>query len=422
MDKGWNFIVDADSDAIAPSQPPTSPSPTVTPAFTYKRQRLIPGLVLQIQPNSRFIQARAFVNGKGAVASMRTEDWREAAQRAVVWFVGIKSRADRGQDLRAVSWAELVEDYKEQLEKGSRRTYHVDTIARHLDPFFSSFRDVSRITSAVVLDYFAQRRSKSSREPLPQTINRENAVLRQLIDHARAKRWIVEVPEVPFFSEAMTRRRREHFTVEELRRLRVTAIQRIRSAKYGGDNRERINVLPYRQLLYDVIMIMANSGLRVDELHTVRWRDIIWERGDIQLAHAGKTRSSRRLILRLAAIRALRRLALRRFRWQRENAEVERLPPNERVIALPCGTHVKQMKSSWEGLLADAGFTYAEGQHPHVLTSLRHTYATTSLTRTDGPRPNLHVLALQMGTSIRMITRHYAHDTVDEHRDELGAG
>lgn len=420
MSKGWHFIVDDEDKAIAPDPPPPSKSNKKDPKFTYKRQTLIPGLVLQNQPHSRFIQARAYIGGNATAASMKTDDWREAAQRAVVWFVGIKSRADHGQDLRAVSWREMTEDYASTLTQGSRRTYHVETIARHLDPFFAKFRDVSQITSAVILDFLTYRRTKTKREPLPQTINRETSVLRALLDHARAKRWIVVMPEIPFLNESMTRRRREHFTAEELRRLRVAAVRRIRSAKYGGDNRERVGVLPYRQLLYDVIEIMANSGLRVGELHTVRWRDILWEQGDIQLAHAGKTRSSRRLILKQPAIRALRRLALRRLRWQRENGDAVGLPPHERVVALGCGTHVRQMKSSWEGLLAEAGFTYGEGQHPHVLTSLRHTYATASLTRMDKPRPPIHVLALQMGTSIRMITRHYAHDTVDQYRDELG--
>lgn len=83
------------------------------------------------------------------------------------------------------------------------------------------------------------------------------------------------------------------------------------------------------------------------------------------------------------------------------------------------GTHVRQMRSSWENLLREAGFVYAKGETPHVITSLRHTYATASLTRRGGPRPSTHVLALQMGTSVRMITRHYAHDTVEEHREIL---
>lgn len=165
MNKSWHFIVDDADDTIAPTSPPATKSQTKDHNFIYKRQRLIPGLVLQNQPNSRFIQARASIGGNATAASMKTDDWREAAQRAVVWFVGIKSRADHGQDLRAVSWRELTEDYASTLTQGSRRTYHVETIARHLDPFFSKFRDVSQITSAVILDFLTYRRTKTTREP-----------------------------------------------------------------------------------------------------------------------------------------------------------------------------------------------------------------------------------------------------------------
>jgi hypothetical protein len=114
-------------------------------------------------------------------ASMRTEDWREAAERAMAWYLGIKHKVSRGEQLRAVSWSELVASYEEQLSQGARRNYHVDTIGRHLSPFFGKFRDVSAITPAVILDYLAHRRTKNSPEPLPQTINRENSVLRQCV-------------------------------------------------------------------------------------------------------------------------------------------------------------------------------------------------------------------------------------------------
>jgi integrase len=383
------------------------------------RVHIVSGLAIQRQPNSRYLQARANIADMTVCASMRTEDWREATERAMAWYLGIKHKVSRGEQLRAVSWSELVASYVEQLGQGARRNYHIDTIGRHLSPFFGDFTDVSMITSAVILDYLAHRRTKNSPEPLPQTINRENTVLRQLLDHAKARAWISDPPSVPFFNETMTRTRRPHFTEAEYLRLRATALRRIRSAKYGGDNREVINILPYRQLLYDTIQIMANSGLRVDELHAITWRDVLWAQGDIKLTHAGKTRSNRKLVLRQPAIRALRRLALRRLRWQREHGELEQLIPNERIIALPDGTHVRQMRSSWENLLREAGFTYAQGETPHVITSLRHTYATASLTRRGGPRPSTHVLALQMGTSERMITRHYSHDTVEEHREIL---
>ncbi len=219
--------------------------------------------------------------------------------------------------------------------------------------------------------------------------------------------------------DRLAKRRRRHFTAEEYRLLRITALRRIREIQFHGDNRERIAVLPYRRLLYDVIQLLANSGLRVDEMKTIIWRNVLWNEGDLILEAAGKTRSSRRLILRRPAMNALRRIAQRRLNWMRDHGEEAVLPPNEHVIALACGTRIDSMKRGFSALLSACGFHYATAKDRHSLTSLRHTYATQSLTRKSGNRPPLHVLAKQMGTSEKMIHAHYGHDVIEDYRDEL---
>jgi len=84
-----------------------------------------------------------------------------------------------------------------------------------------------------------------------------------------------------------------------------------------------------------------------------------------------------------AHVRALRRLALRRLGWQREHDEPEQLIPNERIIALADGTHVRQMRSSWANLLREAGCIYAQGKTPHVNTNLRPPIPETILVKTQ---------------------------------------
>ena len=158
-------------------------------------------------------------------------------------------------------------------------------------------------------------------------------------------------------------------------------------------------------------------------MKTITWRNVLWGAGDLLLEAAGKKRSSRRLILRQPAIRALLRIALRRTRWLRENGrDEETLDPAEHVIALPDGTHVRDLKKSFSALLDACGFQYATVKDRHALTSLRHTYATQALTRQSGSRPPLHVLAKQMGTSEKMIHAHYGHDAIEDYRDELRGG
>ena len=95
------------------------------------------------------------------------------------------------------------------------------------------------------------------------------------------------------------------------------------------------------------------------------------------------------------------------------------IDPAEKIISLPCGTYIRDLKKSFHGALEAAGFVYNHAHERHALTSLRHTYATTSLTKPADKRPTLHVLALQIGTSERMINQHYGHDSVLDYRAEL---
>jgi integrase len=263
------------------------------------------------------------------------------------------------------------------------------------------------------------RRKKSQPEPLPQTLNRENTVLRQMLKFAHTHEWIDKLPVVPFLAEALTRRRRRDFTTDEYLLLRLTAIKRIRHLPADKTPAEQRHIRHQRQLLYDVIQLLANSGLRVDELRSVTWRCVDWQNGDIILERAGKRRSSRRLVLMRPAIRALLRLAQRRRNWQKNHAESVLLHSDEKIIALPNGKSVRQLDTGFDLLLKACGFRYSEVINKHALTSLRHTYATRALTRKGTNKISTHVLSLQMGTSERMIRAHYGHDSIEDYREEL---
>jgi len=134
---------------------------------------------------------------------------------------------------------------------------------------------------------------------------------------------------------------------------------------------------------------MANSGLRVDEMRALTWRCVDWQRGDIVLEHAGKMKSNRQLILRQAAIRALKRIALRRLRWQLEKRFEHYLRGKARVIAMPNGVFVRQMDRGFDALLRQCGFEYITAQQKHALTSLRHTYSTLALMQPAEKRVSL---------------------------------
>ena len=79
------------------------------------------------------------------------------------------------------------------------------------------------------------------------------------------------------------------------------------------------------------------------------------------------------------------------------------------VFRLPDGTSSQNLRQTFKRLMIDTGLlTCSRTGQNRTLYSFRHTYATFALLN-DGK--DIHTLAIQMGTSISMIERHYSHLT-----------
>ena len=354
------------------------------------------------------------IAGKQFRRSTKTSELKAAKLQALTWHRDAQRKLERGEEVECVSFTRLKRTYNQHLARLSKQKYHSETIERHFLPFFSKFDDISKIKKADILEYLKYRRAKSDQEPNPKTLNRENTVLRQLFRFAVDHGWLHALPEIPNQSEAQHRHRRRHFTLDEYRTLYKTA--RKRAIELDG-NELTTRQSWQRKLLFDYILILANTGLRVDESKTLTWRNVLWEESAILLERAGKTKSSRRVLMRRYALVALKRIHERRLQYlKRNNLELDQ---NECVVALPNGKQVGTLKKGFNQLLDACGFVYKDIRDKHALTSLRHTYATFRLTTRSGKRASIRALAKQMGTSEKMIERHYGHDVVEDYREEL---
>jgi integrase len=348
--------------------------------------------------------------------STKTTDIAKAKLLTLEWHRDAQQKRDCGEEIERISFPRLKRTYLDHIDGQHKHRYHKETIKRHFLPFFATFDDISKIRSAHIQDYLTFRNAQGEKPPLPQTLNRENSVLRQMMRFAVDWDWIKQAPAVRNHSERNTTRRRRHFTIEEYRKL--WRMGRKRATELRGiplKTRQHWQ----RQLLHDYVLLLANTGMRVDESKTIIWRNINFENGTILLEGAGKMRSSRRIVThRTSAIEALKRIKARRLDYLRRSGPAA-LDPNEKVIALPDGKPVKDFKKGFDQLLYACGFQYASSKDRHSLTSLRHTYATFRLTTRSGKRATTRALAKQMGTSQRMIEKHYGHDEIEDYRDEL---
>ena len=270
--------------------------------------------------------------------STKTRDKMAAKLFALSWYREVQDRLRGGEQVESVSFAKLKRSYLDHLRGQSKASYHAATIERHFLPFFARFDDVARIKRSDLLEYVKFRRSQGENPPTPQTINRENTVLRQLLRYAVDKNWMRVAAKIDSEFERLTRRRRRHFNFAEYWKLCKTA--RRRACEIENAVQFKLVQQWKRHLLFDVIMLMANTGLRVDELKTLIWRNVDWADGSLLLEHAGKTRSTRRVLMRRGALFALQRIKQRRLDYLARTGAA--LNMNETVISLPNGKRVSR--------------------------------------------------------------------------------
>jgi integrase len=372
-----------------------------------------PGLYLKRANSHNAWHCYFRMNGQQFRKSTKTDGLAEAKAIALNWFQTAKQKAYVGRSIERVSFEKLANTYLEHIESFPKHSFHKDIMHRHLLPFFASFKDVSKLRTADIQDYFTYRRAKSS--VLPQSLNRENTVLRQALKFATDRDWLSSPIIIEHFSERLTRKRRSHFTGEEYVRLCHTAKKRIKQLE--GQALQTM-ALRHRKLLYDYIKFSISTGIRVDESKSLTWRDVNFENRTASIEHTGKTKTRRTIWIRPTGIMALERLKARRLEYL-SKSNIHSINPNEKVFCIESGKTVASFKKGFNALLEAAGFEYVDRSRKHTLTSLRHSYATFRLTTKRAKRASIKSLSLQMGTSIRMIEKYYGHDQIHDYEEEL---
>jgi hypothetical protein len=212
--------------------------------------------------------------------SARTNDFEKAKRIALGAYYEAEHRVSTGKPIKKVSFGELCDDYVATL-KGTKRSYYEGVIRRFLKPFFGKqLSDVSDLRQRHIVEYERWRQaywtegegSTRSRfryerngkrieapvqnrgEPSANTWNREATVLRRLIEYAVDRELISRTDRPKVKSKPVEKRQRPHFTSQQWSKLHSVARAWIREASTEKQRETR-------QVLYDFIMFVANSGL-----------------------------------------------------------------------------------------------------------------------------------------------------------------
>jgi integrase len=366
-------------------------------------------------------QAAFVIDGHTIRISTGKRDLSEAKEYARDTFLEYKFRHKNDLPVVTKKFSDVAKlaivDMRKQLDAGLGRKVFADYIVcieRYLIPFFGA-QFVTSIDYQKIQDFYEWRRAKMGREPKASTLNTHNSAMNRVFEEAVARGFIANKNVLLMVNRGEKSERRPDFTREEY----ATLIRKMPSWVNLGKAGKPTDM---RHLMRDYVLIMANTGMRHGtEALNLRWKHVtLFEEKDLQyleMSVTGKT-GRRDIICRSGTINYLKRI--------HERSEDTRHIPFEDllkqridlpVFRLPDGTVSKNIHQTFRKFVTDTGLiTCPRTNRNRTLYSLRHTYATFALLN-DGM--DIHALAIQMGTSIGMIERHYSHLTPRLKKDML---
>lgn len=301
-----------------------------------------------------------------------------------------------------------------------RKAYddYLSALRRHLVPYFGAYRlDNLRERYDGYIDHLT---GELGRAPAESTLRTHFAALNMVFDKAKQHGYASDHQLPKLMAKGRKGERRPAFEADEY----LALITKLRA--WCSKPQRMARSTEIRQLLYDYVIVLANTGIRHGtEMMNIKWRHVYFSTdkgtGDRYLRlnvwnEKGRaaTKRQRQVVARFRTVDALKRIQSRHPKLSEiEFEELLRRKVDEHVFVLSDGTQPHRLDQLFKRFLKEHGFLVGrDSDKDRSLYSFRHYYATQELTRAT-PTP-IDVLAMQMGTSIAMIERHYSHLKLDD--------
>ncbi len=328
-------------------------------------------------------------------------------------------RQRRGLSAFAPTFEQMAKAYLERIERrvedgtlSKTRAHTQKTIIKHyLMPFFGEMV-ADEITKPVVEQYHNWRRDLYAEKiPYPSHIRRStngkrtytanaetfnNTVINLIFDHAADANLLAPAETLKLSRVGNGGKRRGYFTDEQLQQIYAEMRERIKAA--GAHTYRR----HYAVVFYHYVTILLHTGMRVGELRSLRWCDVVpFRKGDVEyceLRVVGKT-GKRTMVALPEAVTSFN--ALRAFYRETSDTADE----NPLCIINFDRTPVGSFHLQFARILHKLGYKRDQQGQECSIYSLRHTYITKRLLA----GVNIHLLARNCGTSVRQIEKNYDH-------------
>lgn len=320
---------------------------------------------------------------------------------------------------------ERLTDLKDTTEWKPVYQSYIYAINKYQIPHFAHTKlDNIRDKYAEYLQHVANELGKT---PTQSTIANHHGALKLILDHAAERGWANNSTLPVLKNVGRLSTRRPTFEVKEY----ISLIGKLRH--WSKQKTHRHKDAEIRVMLYDYVLILANSGIRHGrEAMDIQWANISFEKSakenEIVTINVVKrkgrraTAENRRVVVRHNDLRDFKKI-LERIKNRNpalQSVELDKIIKERRLLPLFClsdGTQPRRLDGTFKKFLTDAKLlTGAEGTD-RTLHSFRHFYATQELLRE--PPITIHLLAKQMGTSVKMIEKHYGHTEPFQKADRL---
>lgn len=380
---------------------------------------------------------------------MKGKEWRKSTKErslarakdvAEDWYLELCAKDRFGELHTGKTFAEAAKKFEEEYEaitRGRRSPKwvqgHKDRIRLHLLPFFGK-KTVTQINSGMVQEYRVHRmtepepvdppedetkkdaggkgKAKKKAEPKPtpkpwkpparNTIHNEVVTLNMVLKTAQRHGWLENLPDLsdPYRRQSKIERR-PWFTPNEYKQL-YTATR---------DNAAKPKNPRYRwhaEQLHDFVLLMANTGLRPDEVKHLEFRDVEIATDDysgeeiLEIEVRGK-RGVGYCKSMPGAVRPFERLRDRprpvADAPDDDSDEVKAEPPKHTDKLFP-----NEFKKMFNRILEDNNLKFDRNGKARTAYSLRHSYICFRLL--EGA--DIYQVAKNCRTSVEMIEKHYA--------------
>lgn len=411
---------------------------------------------------------RARLDGqKGYVfRTTKTYDRAKAEDYAREQFYELQNLAKQGiTSLAKGEFEKVYEDFQRDVlvHKSLPRTTQFDgTYRRYFLPFFQQkpIRDIDEHVIDIYftwrVNYYAseevrerqtvaakrkrgrkpaakatRRRSTLSnlKRPSPATLKIERGLLKEILSYAARRKLITRVPDISLprsqeYKNARTSRR-DHFTRSEMKTLRdhlqalateePDANVRKNNGRFSKEQKgaRKPHALHryQRQVLRELVLVLANTGLRIGEALKLTWGDLKRKKTRTGFEYLylqvrdGKT-GAREVVPKADTVKYLARL----------KGVCAHTKDTDYIFQNRDGSPLKEPGVTFKKVLRDLKMLTGPDGNPRSLYSLRHTYITNEL---ELGQVSIHDIASNCGTSITYIERHYSHAKVHTKAQEL---